>query len=82
MGEFKYKKDQTVILSRDMNSLYFIHFYESCQCYFVFACSSRAHSPMIAVGSDDSNTAYSGKVQIYEYVENTRCVLQFLFFGL
>ncbi len=27
---------------------------------------------MIAVGSDDSNVTYSGKVQIYEYNENTR----------
>ncbi len=35
-------------------------------------CSSRAHPPMIAVGSDDSNVTYSGKVQIYEYNENTR----------
>uniref|UniRef100_A0A672NE84 Nucleoporin seh1-like n=1 Tax=Sinocyclocheilus grahami TaxID=75366 RepID=A0A672NE84_SINGR len=34
--------------------------------------NSRAHPPMIAVGSDDSNVTYSGKVQIYEYNENTR----------
>ncbi|KAJ8288501.1 hypothetical protein COCON_G00011600 [Conger conger] len=34
--------------------------------------SSRAHPPMIAVGSDDSNVTYGGKVQIYEYNENTR----------
>ena len=30
---------------------------------------------MIAVGSDDSNVMYGGKVQIYEYNENTRSVL-------
>ena len=36
--------------------------------------SSRAHPPMIAVGSDDSNVTYGGKVQIYEYNENTRRV--------
>lgn len=34
--------------------------------------SSRAHPPMFAVGSDDSNVTYGGKVQIYEYNENTR----------
>ncbi len=34
--------------------------------------SSRAHAPMIAVGSDDSNVTYGGKVQIYEYNEVTR----------
>lgn len=39
---------------------------------FVLPFSSRAHPPMIAVGSDDSNVTYSGKVQIYEYNENTR----------
>lgn len=37
-----------------------------------FSHSSRAHPPMFAVGSDDSNVAYGGKVQIYEYNENTR----------
>lgn len=31
---------------------------------------------MFAVGSDDSNVTYGGKVQIYEYNENTRYVLQ------
>uniref|UniRef100_A0A4W5LE69 Uncharacterized protein n=1 Tax=Hucho hucho TaxID=62062 RepID=A0A4W5LE69_9TELE len=46
--------------------LYLEHHHPCC------ACSSRAHAPMIAVGSDDSNTAYSGKVHIYEYIENTR----------
>ncbi|XP_016107514.1 nucleoporin seh1-like [Sinocyclocheilus grahami] len=40
--------------------------------WFVLPFSSRAHPPMIAVGSDDSNVTYSGKVQIYEYNENTR----------
>ncbi len=49
-------------------------------------CSSRAHPPMIAVGSDDSNVTYSGKVQIYEYNENTRYELhsmhQLLFYLL
>lgn len=33
--------------------------------------SSRAHPPMFAVGSDD-NVTYTGKVQIFEYNENTR----------
>ncbi len=41
---------------------------------------------MIAVGSDDSNVTYSGKVQIYEYNENTRYELhsmhQLLFYLL
>ena len=41
--------------------------------------SSRAHPPMIAVGSDDSNVTYGGKVQIYEYNENTRSVLLLLY---
>lgn len=36
--------------------------------------SSRAHPPMFAVGSDDSNVTYGGKVQIYEYNENTRWI--------
>ncbi|KAM9415983.1 nucleoporin SEH1 isoform 4-T17 [Salvelinus alpinus] len=44
----------------------------SCSCISWSPSSSRAHAPMIAVGSDDSNTAYSGKVHIYEYIENTR----------
>lgn len=30
---------------------------------------------MFAVGSDDSNVSYGGKVQIYEYNENTRQVM-------
>ncbi|XP_028978572.2 nucleoporin SEH1 isoform X1 [Esox lucius] len=34
--------------------------------------SSRVHPPMIAVGSDDSSAVYSGKVQIYEYIDHTR----------
>ncbi|KAI2652572.1 Nucleoporin SEH1 [Labeo rohita] len=44
----------------------------SCSCISWNPSSSRAHPPMIAVGSDDSNVTYSGKVQIYEYNENTR----------
>ena len=31
---------------------------------------------MIAVGSDDNSTAGGGKVQIYEYSDNTRWLLQ------
>ncbi|XP_064610421.1 LOW QUALITY PROTEIN: nucleoporin SEH1-like [Liolophura sinensis] len=34
--------------------------------------SSRVHPPMIAVGSDDANSSAGGKVQIYEYSDNTR----------
>ncbi len=30
------------------------------------------HAPMIAVGSDDPNPSAGGKVQIYEYSDNTR----------
>ncbi|ERE86150.1 nucleoporin SEH1-like protein [Cricetulus griseus] len=37
-----------------------------------FISSSRAHSPMIAVGSDDSSPNAMAKVQIFEYNENTR----------
>ncbi|CAB1321413.1 unnamed protein product [Coregonus sp. 'balchen'] len=44
----------------------------SCSCISWNPSSSRAHPPMIAVGSDDSNVMYGGKVQIYEYNENTR----------
>ncbi|XP_077052767.1 nucleoporin SEH1 isoform X1 [Siphateles boraxobius] len=44
----------------------------SCSCISWNPSSSRAHPPMIAVGSDDSNVTYSGKVQIYEYNENIR----------
>ncbi|TRY99021.1 hypothetical protein DNTS_024571 [Danionella cerebrum] len=44
----------------------------SCSCISWNPSSSRAHAPMIAVGSDDSNVTYSGKVQIFEYNENTR----------
>ena len=43
-------------------------------CFFTLPHSSRAHPPMFAVGSDDSNVNYGGKVQIYEYNENTRWV--------
>ncbi|KAJ0000070.1 hypothetical protein NQD34_011912 [Periophthalmus magnuspinnatus] len=41
----------------------------SCSC---ISWNPPAHPPMFAVGSDDSNVAYGGKVQIYEYNENTR----------
>ncbi|CAG05024.1 unnamed protein product [Tetraodon nigroviridis] len=44
----------------------------SCSCISWNPSSSRAHPPMFAVGSDDSNVTYGGKVQIYEYNENTR----------
>ncbi|XP_056598184.1 nucleoporin SEH1 isoform X3 [Triplophysa dalaica] len=44
----------------------------SCSCISWNPSSSRAHPPMIAVGSDDSNVTFGGKVQIYEYNENTR----------
>uniref|UniRef100_A0AAY4DBY9 Nucleoporin SEH1 n=1 Tax=Denticeps clupeoides TaxID=299321 RepID=A0AAY4DBY9_9TELE len=44
----------------------------SCSCISWSPSSSRAHSPLIAVGSDDSNTISGGKVQVYEYSENTR----------
>ncbi|XP_033848879.1 nucleoporin SEH1 isoform X2 [Acipenser ruthenus] len=43
----------------------------SCSCISWNPSSSRTHSPMIAVGSDD-NVNVGGKVQIYEYNENTR----------
>lgn len=42
---------------------------------FLLIFSSRAHSPMIAVGSDDSSPSAMAKVQIFEYNENTRSVL-------
>lgn len=45
-------------------------------CLFSLPPSSRAHPPMFAVGSDDSNVTYGGKVQIYEYNENTRYVYE------
>ncbi|XP_018412335.1 PREDICTED: nucleoporin SEH1 isoform X2 [Nanorana parkeri] len=44
----------------------------SCSCISWNPSSCRAHSPMIAVGSDDSSPNIMGKVQIYEYNENTR----------
>ncbi|XP_073535090.1 nucleoporin SEH1 isoform X2 [Phyllobates terribilis] len=44
----------------------------SCSCISWNPSSSRAHSPTIAVGSDDSSPNIMGKVQIYEYNENTR----------
>lgn len=44
-----------------------------CKCNCLFSpFSSRAHSPMIAVGSDDNSPNILAKVQIYEYNENTR----------
>ncbi|XP_011792053.1 PREDICTED: nucleoporin SEH1 [Colobus angolensis palliatus] len=47
----------------------------SCSCISWNPSSSRAHSPMIAVGSDDSSPNAMAKVQIFEYNENTRSVL-------
>lgn len=44
------------------------------KCLF-FASSSRAHAPMIAVGSDDSSPNAMAKVQLFEYNENTRSVV-------
>ncbi|KAL0961686.1 hypothetical protein UPYG_G00330410 [Umbra pygmaea] len=44
----------------------------SCSCISWNPSSSRAHAPMIAVGSDASSAAYSGRVHIYEYSEHTR----------
>ncbi|KAG2467305.1 nucleoporin SEH1 isoform X1 [Polypterus senegalus] len=44
----------------------------SCSCISWNPSSSRAHSPMLAVGSDDNNPNLVGKVHIYEYNENTR----------
>ncbi|XP_008592698.1 PREDICTED: nucleoporin SEH1, partial [Galeopterus variegatus] len=44
----------------------------SCTCISWNPSSSRAHSPMIAVGSDDSSPSAMAKVQIFEYNENTR----------
>nr|XP_060628711.1 centrosomal protein of 192 kDa [Anolis sagrei ordinatus] len=44
----------------------------SCSCISWNPSSSRAHAPMIAVGSDDSSPNVLAKVQIYEYNENTR----------
>ncbi|XP_075070503.1 centrosomal protein of 192 kDa [Mixophyes fleayi] len=44
----------------------------SCSCISWNPSSSRAHSPTIAVGSDDTSPNIMGKVQIYEYNENTR----------
>ncbi|XP_035283908.1 nucleoporin SEH1 isoform X1 [Anguilla anguilla] len=44
----------------------------SCSCISWNPSCSRAHPPMIAVGSDDGSVTYAGKVQIYEYNENTR----------
>uniref|UniRef100_A0A2K5I3B4 SEH1 like nucleoporin n=1 Tax=Colobus angolensis palliatus TaxID=336983 RepID=A0A2K5I3B4_COLAP len=44
----------------------------SCSCISWNPSSSRAHSPMIAVGSDDSSPNAMAKVQIFEYNENTR----------
>ncbi|MEJ1280118.1 hypothetical protein NN561_011058 [Cricetulus griseus] len=46
----------------------------SCSCISWNPSSSRAHSPMIAVGSDDSSPNAMAKVQIFEYNENTRCL--------
>ncbi|XP_021006826.1 nucleoporin SEH1 isoform X2 [Mus caroli] len=43
-----------------------------CSCISWNPSSSRAHPPMIAVGSDDSSPNSMAKVQIFEYNENTR----------
>lgn len=43
-----------------------------CSCISWNPSLSRLHPPMIAVGSDDSNTSSGGKVFIYEYSENGR----------
>ncbi|NWW37491.1 SEH1 protein, partial [Panurus biarmicus] len=48
----------------------------SCSCISWNPSSSRAHSPMIAVGSDDNSPNILAKVQIYEYNENTSCHLK------
>uniref|UniRef100_A0A8C5JYZ8 Nucleoporin SEH1-like n=1 Tax=Jaculus jaculus TaxID=51337 RepID=A0A8C5JYZ8_JACJA len=42
----------------------------SCSCISWNPSSSHAHSPMIAVGSDDSSPNAMAKVQIFEYNEN------------
>ncbi|XP_012368414.1 nucleoporin SEH1 [Octodon degus] len=44
----------------------------SCSCISWNPSSSRAHAPMIAVGSDDSSPNAMAKVQIFEYNENIR----------
>lgn len=44
----------------------------SCSCISWNPSSSGAHSPMIAVGSDDSSPNTMAKGQIFEYNENTR----------
>ncbi|XP_047647424.1 centrosomal protein of 192 kDa [Phacochoerus africanus] len=44
----------------------------SCSCISWNPSSSRAHPPMIAVGSDDGSPNAMAKVQIFEYNENTR----------
>ncbi|XP_012272026.1 nucleoporin SEH1-A isoform X2 [Orussus abietinus] len=43
-----------------------------CSCLTWNPSLSRLHPPMLAVGSDDSNTSTGGKVFIYEYSENSR----------
>ncbi|KAJ9588329.1 hypothetical protein L9F63_018305 [Diploptera punctata] len=43
----------------------------SCSCISWNPSFSRLHPPMLAVGSDDANTANGSKVFIYEYSENT-----------
>ncbi|XP_051159511.1 nucleoporin SEH1-A isoform X1 [Leptopilina boulardi] len=43
-----------------------------CSCISWNPSLSRLHPPMIAVGSDDTNTSSGGKVFIYEYSENGR----------
>ncbi|EFN72583.1 Nucleoporin SEH1-like [Camponotus floridanus] len=44
----------------------------SCSCLTWNPSLSRLHSPMIAVGSDDSNPLLGAKIFIYEYSESSR----------
>nr|CAD7393288.1 unnamed protein product [Timema cristinae] len=43
----------------------------SCSCLSWNPSFNRLHPPMLAVGSDDTNSSSGGKVFIYEYSENT-----------
>jgi len=43
-----------------------------CSCLSWNPSFNRLHHPVLAVGSDDSNTANGGKVFIYEFSENSR----------
>lgn len=44
----------------------------SCSCISWNPSCFRGHPPMLAVGSDDSSISSGGKVQVFEYNENTR----------